>query len=183
MTPIYLRNLPPPIEKFNHTEFLSFIASYVKPERYLELGIRCGSNFREISKHCKECIGVDITSYGGPMFSNMTFHQMSTDLYFKNIHSSEMFDMVFIDADHSHEQSLRDFCNVKDWVIPDGFIFLHDTYPCDPVYLEKSVCNDVYKTALYIKLHYHDFEVLTLPFQPGVTIIKKMKSNKQLLWI
>jgi hypothetical protein len=95
-----------------------------------------------------------------------------------------MFDSVFIDADHSHEQSLRDFLNVKDRVIEDGFIFLHDTYPYDEIFFDPGACNDVYKTALYIKNHFIDeFEILTFPFNPGVTVVKKMKRNKQLIYV
>lgn len=184
MVPIYLRNIPPPIEYFNHIEFLSFMASYIKPELYLELGVRCGTNFRTVSKFCKKSIAVDINPYVGPIIDNMEFHQKTTDSFFENLDPNILFDMVFIDADHSHEQSLKDFNNVKDHVINDGFIFLHDTYPCNYIYLEKSVCNDVYKTAFYIKTHYCDeFETITFPFQPGLTIVKKMRRDKQLLWI
>ena len=50
-------------------------------------------------------------------------------------------------ADHSYEQSLKDFLNVKDRVIEDGFIFFHDTYPYDPSMMDVGQCNDVYKTA------------------------------------
>ena len=45
------------------------------------------------------------------------------------------------------------------------------------------ICNDVYKTALYIKENLIDeFEILTLPFNPGVTIVKKMNRDKQLIY-
>ena len=69
-------------------------------------------------------------------------------------------------------------------VVEDGFIFLHDTYPYDPIMFDAGQCNDVYKTALYIKQNLSkDFECLTLPFNPGVTIIKKMSIDKQLIYI
>jgi predicted O-methyltransferase YrrM len=109
---------------------------------------------------------------------------MLTDEYFAKLSPDEQFDVVFIDADHSHEQSLKDFLNVKDRVIDDGFIFFHDTYPYDVSMTHPLACNDAYRTALYIKQNLIDeFEVLTLPINPGVTMVKKMKRNKQLLWM
>lgn len=185
MQPIHLRNVPPPPETFNHPAFFSFLFSYIKPENYLELGVRDGRSFLAVAKYCKKATGVDTIK---PMFElepNMIYHVMTTDKYFKNVlPEGEMFDAVFIDADHSHKQSLKDFMNVKDKVIEDGFIFLHDTYPFDPSYIHPKLCNEVYKTALYIKEHFSDdFEILTFPFNPGVTVIKKMARNKQLIYL
>lgn len=184
MKPIYLRNIPPPAETFNHTAFLDFMCSWIKPECYLELGVRGGENFFTVANHCHKAIGVDIIPCPRPLLPNMEYHTCSTDAYFENLNPSIEFDAVFIDADHSHEQSLKDFLNVKDKVVEDGFIFFHDTYPYDPVMFDPGLCNDVYKTALYIKTHLIDeFEIVTLPINPGVTVVKKMKRNKQLMYM
>ncbi len=183
MNPIYLRNLPPPAEKFNHVQFFDFLFSYIKPELYLELGVRDGINFNTVSKYCKHSIGVDIVPTQFALLPNQEYYQTSTDNFFKNINKDIKFDAIFIDADHSHEQSLKDFINAKDHLIDDGFIFFHDTYPCEEFWFNPGLCNDAYKTALYIKENFiDDFEILTLPFHPGVTIVKKMKRNKQLIW-
>jgi hypothetical protein len=158
--------------------------SWIKPECYIELGVREGVNFEVCAKHCKRAIGVDIIPPKRPMKSNMEYHQMTTDEYFSKLDPITVFDVVFIDADHSYEQSLIDFNNVKDRVIEDGFIFLHDTYPHDSKMFDPGMCNDVYKTALHIKTYFiDDFEILTLPFNPGVTMVKKIKRNKQIIYI
>lgn len=184
MTPIHLRNVPPPEETFDHVSLLTFFASYIKPENYLELGVRCGKNFLSVSPFCKKATGVDIMPAPFGLTWNMQFKQTSTDEFFENLDANEMFDMVFIDADHSHEQSLKDFLNVKDRVIEDGFIFFHDTYPFDPKMFDPNLCNDCYKTALWIKQNLSDeFELVTLPFNPGVTIVKKMAKSKQLSYL
>ena len=60
MQPIHLRNVPPPAETFDHTAFFSSIFSWLRPENYLELGIRSGTNFTVLSHFCKKSIGVDI---------------------------------------------------------------------------------------------------------------------------
>jgi predicted O-methyltransferase YrrM len=188
MKPIHLRNIPPPAETFDHPAFMEFIFSYLKPEKYLELGVRDGTTFLKVAKYCRMIIGVDIETPGfnrsEVQCENYEFHTKDTDSYFRELDSSEMFDAVFIDADHSHEQSLRDFLNVKDRIIEDGFIFLHDTYPYDEAFFDPGACNDVYKTALYIKNHFIDeFEILTFPFNPGVTVVKKMRRDKQLIYV
>jgi hypothetical protein len=187
MKPIHLRNLPSDsqrgIETFDHPKFFEFLFSYLKPERYLELGIRHGDTFTKVAKYCTEAIGVDTNMGNFKMEPNMKMHLVSTDSYFNELDKDEMFDVVFIDADHSHEQSLKDFLNVKDRVIEDGFIFFHDTYPSHEKYMDRFVCHDVYKTALYIKENLIDeFEIITLPINPGVTMVKKIKRSKQVIY-
>lgn len=183
MKPIHLRNIPPPAETFNHTAFFDFMLSWIRPENYLELGVRDGGNFVTVAKHCVKAVGVDIIPPRVTIQPNMEYHQSTTDDYFNTLSDDTMFDVVFIDADHSYEQSLKDFLNVKDRVIEDGFIFFHDTYPYDPSMMDVGQCNDVYKTALYIKENLIDeFEIVTLPINPGVTIVKKIKRNKQLIY-
>jgi hypothetical protein len=184
MKPIYLRNIPPPAETFNHVAFLDFMLSWIRPECYLELGVRGGETFLNVSKHCKKAIGVDINPPPFLLSDNMEYYNCTTDKYFATLNKDIMFDVVFIDADHSHVQSLKDFINVKDRVIEDGFIFFHDTYPYDPSMFVPELCNDVYKTAQYIKTNLMDqFEIVTLPINPGVTIVKKIARNKQLIYL
>lgn len=188
MKEIHLRNVPPPAETFNHPAFFDFMFSYLKPENYLELGVRDGRNVLTVARHCKNITAVDIIPQSFPSpnvgLDLFTYIQTTTDNFFENIDKNIKYDVVFIDADHSHEQSLKDFINVKDMVIEDGFIFFHDTYPFDEEYFNPGLCNDVYKTALHIKQNLiDDFEIVTLPFNPGITIVKKIKRNKQLIYI
>ena len=185
MKPIYLRNVPPPTETFDHINLLEWFAVWVKPERYLELGVRDGKCFTKIAPLCKEAIAVDIID---PVFSltdNMKYEKMYTDSYFAKIKDLNLkFDMVFIDADHSHEQSYKDFLNVKDLVIEDGFVFFHDSYPYSKELLDPNYCNDCYKTPIKIKeLFLNEWEIVTLPFNPGVTICKKIYNKNGLPWM
>ena len=69
-------------------------------------------------------------------------------------------------------------------MVIDGFIFLHDTYPYDKSLMDPMFCNDVHLTALYIKQNYNDeFEQVTLPFNPGFTILKRINHDKQIGWL
>jgi predicted O-methyltransferase YrrM len=185
MQPIHLRNIPPPSETFDHISFLEMMAKWIKPENYLELGVRDSKCFKVISKYAIKSTGVDMQPLHTEFKKNMSFYLGSTDQYFESIKDTNIqFDFVFIDADHSHEQSLKDFMNVSKHIVEDGFIFLHDTYPYDPVMLSPDLCNDAYQTPLFIKQNLiRDFEVITLPFNPGLTIIKKMHCEKQLSYL
>lgn len=182
MTTIHLRN--PGGEFFDHVGLLIFFAKWIKPRHYLELGIRRGTSFLPVSPLCEKATGVDVVVPNFPLLPNMDIRVQTTDSYFASLNPDTRFDMVFIDADHSHEQSLADFLNVKDRVIEDGFIFLHDTYPKDTSMIHPSWCCDCYKTALWIKQNLSaEFETVTLPFSPGLTIVKKMSIKKQVLFL
>ncbi len=183
MKPIHLRNVPPPSETFNHIQFLEFMASWIKPEKYLELGCRSGASLIPISSHCKSVIGVDMDPPGYNIPTNAKIEVCTTDEYFEKTDESVQYDMVFIDADHSYEQSLKDFMNVKDKVIGNGFIFMHDTSPYDVSFTASYLCGDTWKTAKWIKNNLiNEWEVVTLPFNPGLTILKRMNIDKQLAW-
>lgn len=85
-----------------------------------------------------------------------------------------LLDMVFIDADHTHEQSLADFINIAPHVRPGGSIAMHDTYPRNKAYTAPDKCGGVYKTAWHIRQHMAgEFEIATLPFYNGVSIIRR----------
>ncbi|AEW02976.1 hypothetical protein A4D02_03005 [Niastella koreensis] len=185
MKSIYLRNVPPPTETFDHISFLELMAKWIKPEHYLELGVRDGKCFKRLSAFATTAVGVDMQPISYSLKRNMKFHLGTTDDYFASIKGTSVkFDLVFIDADHSYEQSLKDFMNAKEHMIEEGFIFLHDTHPYDLSMTEPELCSDTYKTALYIKQHLaDDFEIITLPFNPGLTMTKKISRNKQLAYL
>lgn len=183
MLDIYLRNTPPPAEKFDHTSLILFLAEWIKPEHYLELGVRTGDNFKKISYKSIKSTAVDIKPLLFDLPKNSNFYLGNTDDFFNSLDKNEKFDLIFIDADHSHEQSLKDFINSSNFLINDGFIILHDTYPINEDYIKPELCSDSYKTPLYIKQNlYNDFEILTLPFHPGLTLVKKINRNRQLIW-
>ena len=184
MIPIHLRNVPPPIETFNHVEFLVFMAKWIKPECYLELGVRFGDTIWQISNYAKICCGVDsdMSHIKYNAKNNIMLEEKTTDDFFASLDEDVVFDMIFIDAYHSHEASLKDFINSSKHIIDDGFIFLHDTYPCEKKLTDPYFLNDCYRTPLYIKNNFIDeFEIVTLPFNPGLTIVKKMKRDTQVL--
>lgn len=187
MKEIYLRNTPENhggvLETYPHYEMIEHLVKWVKPINYLEIGVRHGTVYHLVNKYCEKCYLVDIEFLDIGYSTNTIKFEMTSDSFFNSINPNVKFDFVFIDGDHSKEQVLKDFLNVKDMVVEDGFIILHDTYPCDERMELPHHSNDAWKTALHIKQNFKDeFELVTLPFNPGLTIIKKMNINKQLLW-
>lgn len=182
MKQIHLRNIPPPMETFEHIEFLTFLAKWIKPESYLEVGVRNGKCLKAISPMCKKCYGVDINFTEKEFDDNVVLFEMSSDDFFES-NKDLKFDFVFIDGDHKKEQVLQDFINVSDQLIEDGFICLHDTYPYDNKLTDNKYCSNAWEAMLEIKKNYlNNWEILTLPFNPGLTIMKKMIINKQVSW-
>jgi len=160
-------------------EFVKFFVQTLQPDNYLELGLYLG----ETISYCKDfvkhnSIGVDISI--PKHLKGYSFYNMTTDEFFKQIEEKDILipplDMVFIDADHSHEQSLKDFNNVFPYVVDQGLIFLHDTFPKDKKHIQPGYCGDVYKTAVQI-LDRKDCEIITLPVHPGLSIVRKRKEH------
>jgi hypothetical protein len=180
---LYRRLLPPPIETVNHTYIIWCVIEEYKKRvkdnvRYLEYGVRHGDNFAKMSENVSEAYGVDMVIQDGiDKFSssriNTQLYEMMTDTFRDRVLPyMDNMDIVFIDADHSSKSVIADFEGVIDKVNKGGYIVMHDTYPCNEDYLHPGACHDCYKTPMYIKGKY-DVEILTLPLNPGVTIIRK----------
>lgn len=162
---------------------------------YLELGIRRGACFNQVSPLFKKSVAVDteincLEAIKG--MNNFTWWHGTTDSFFKQLNKDVLFDMIFIDADHCHESSQKDFINSLNHIKIGGLILLHDTYPHNEQYKGVHYCNDTYKTAEYITQLIADvnkksenddsyfLESCTLPIYSGITIVRKF--NKQLVW-
>ena len=177
--PIYRRFVPPPIETVNHTYIINIIMNHVlervKNPTYIEYGIRWGENFKCISSVNKHGInvGVDVD------ISHMEMHK---SFFSEQILPKFKPHIAFIDADHYSLSVIKDFENILRYLQPGGYIILHDTYPCSEEFLSKNGSYDCYKVPLYIKEKYiknnttnvQKLEILTLPLNPGVTIVRKL---------
>lgn len=186
--PLHVRN-PPQVGKLslNHPETIEYLVRMLKPECYLELGIQFGEVLRRVLPLIPIVVGVDIVITEevkdlSSKYSSLKLMNCSTDDFFTSVTElGYKYDMVFIDADHSHISSLRDFERVFPFVHNDGFILLHDTYPSTKEWTSSNLCGDSWKTAEYIRKNYIDrCEILTLPVNPGLTLVRKC--DKQVAW-
>lgn len=175
-----------PYNKHSHIPFIMTIAKGLKEAgqltTYLELGIQRGNCFNAIAPMVKEAYGVDIVDAYDLIKHNRNaiwFLGKSED--FLKTYTNVKYDLVFIDADHSHEASLLDFQMVLPFVKTNGFVLLHDTYPPSPEFTSLSYCGEAYKTADYIKKNYPKVECMTFPFYYGITVVRNL--DRQLAWM
>ena len=165
--------------KHNMNEFMPIMREIVKlfrPHTYVELGLRHGYTFNHMTALgiITRVVGVELDTKnlrgvkvkGRP---GVELHNMSTDDF------AEMWkdpiDMLFIDADHSFEQSKKDFDNLSKWISPCGIVCMHDTYP-----LVKRTYTEAWKTARAIfKLpEYSDWEIFTFPGTwSGLSLVRR----------
>jgi len=173
----------------NHIEVIEFFVRLLKPKNFIELGVQFGEATKSIIPFIpNEYIAIDIVktqniNYFENQYKNFQFHQLTTDQYFENMKTTNLkLEMGFIDACHSHEASYKDFLNLKDHMIDDGVIFFHDSYPYSEYWSNPDLCGDAYKTIEKIrKEHNNEFEIFTIPVNPGLSIARKVR--KQLAWL
>lgn len=130
-----------------YSEFLNIMRNQ-NIKTYLELGVGNGGSFfvnsiflqKTASKlHCVDNIAYRDTHIKQSetkiqkkvdmlqeMFTDkdIFFHNMSTDDFFDQ--NKNVFDCIFIDADHSYEGVYKDYKNAMKAIEPNGIIILHD---------------------------------------------------------
>jgi len=155
---------------------------------YLELGVFRGRTFNRVAPYAKNAYAVDMKKVFYKYIAhneNLVWYRCTTDEFFEQLDENTMFDLVFIDANHSRENSMRDFKNSFKHLNGNGIILLHDTYPPDESQITDGIngCGTAYQTALEIKQEWGEVcEITTLPFWFGISIVRKISNNVQLYW-
>jgi len=172
------------LSKNDQLDLICEIIVRLKPEIYLELGIKKGNTISSVSSYAGRSIGVDINKPKNKI-KGYEFYKMTTDKFFEKVHLGEIYlpfvDVAFIDANHSKEYVLKDFYNVLPIVKDQGVIILHDTYPKNKNFARDDFCGDSYKFAWDISIkNISGIECCTIPIHPGFTIIRKRQQH--LLW-
>lgn len=84
--------------------------------------------------------------------------------------------LAFIDGDHLYEQAKKDFWNLVPFMVPNGYILLHDTHPPSEEYLSENRCGEVWRLRKDIESKPELFDVITLPagcaIGVGLTIVR-----------
>lgn len=98
------------------------------------------------------------------------FHQITSNEFFAI--NKQRFDIIFIDGDHSHEQSRKDFANAIYLLNKNGVIVMHDCLPMNEEYAGPLWCGEVFKTLADIhfsgmdyKVYNHDHGCAVIPKQ------------------
>ena len=167
-----------------HQGLIVHLASIMRPEVYVELGIfRCGL-FNQVVPFTMRAIGVDADPEAGKYMTRSpraTFVAANTSEFARRIRKDPVsIDMIFIDADHSQEAVLDDFRNFLPFVVPHGLILLHDTHPCDEAATDPTRCGTAYRAIDQLSRRSDGFEMMTLPLHPGLTLCRKRTA--QVAW-
>lgn len=167
-----------------HVDFIVALARLMRPDVYVELGVHRAELFNQVIPYAGELIGVDVDEKSAGYVRdapNARFVCATTEAFANDLRESPIaIDMLFIDADHCRESVVRDFRDYLPFVRPHGLILLHDTHPGDASLLDKGWCSDAYLAIDELQRGAGDYEMMTIPISPGLTLCRKRTS--QLSW-
>lgn len=151
-----------------HRGFLAMLAARMKPRCYIELGLSTDPAILSVGEHCFKAYGVDRKVEKFTIPPNSVILEMTTDQFFASYGPTiEAPELVFIDADHSMEQVLKDMRNVAAIAAENCIVCIHDTFPENEAQTAPGFCGDSYKLIRSLW-----GEHVTLPFPPGLTIMR-----------
>ncbi len=106
-------------------KIIDALAKKVQANQYLEIGVRDGENFSNLTHPFKKMVSVD------PVPGMYTTHTMTSDGFFE-LHKRFSWDfkpdIAFIDGLHTDDQVARDFANILR-INPECVIVVHDCLP------------------------------------------------------
>lgn len=169
-----------------HEEIIISFAKILKPKVYVELGVyQCFIVNKMIPFVSESVYAVDIKKEAGIFMKKNKkahFFNGSTSDFVKELKKKNVtIDMIFIDADHRKESVLEDFKNYFPLVKEDGIIFLHDGYPKNKEETHDGYCSNCWEAIVELGKHTEEYEMMTIPLHPGLTICRKRK--KQIPWL
>jgi predicted O-methyltransferase YrrM len=176
-----------------HVLTLYAIAVGHKAKRILELGVRNGDSTRPLLVAAQKNNGflksVDIqaTSYVAPenLAQHWQFIQKDALDFLQNDNPEEPYDLIFIDDWHSYEHVKAELEQIDRLVSPKTVILLHDLmygntcphYHCDLTMKSGQWANGGPYRAV-AELNPQFWEFATLPYNNGLTLLRKKYSNK-----
>ena len=167
-----------------HEDLIEFFGDIIRPKVYVELGLFHCDLFNRMIPYAETLIGVDMNPAAGSYMEQsekVRFFNGTTGEFAKELQNNPLqIDLLFIDADHAKDAVLKDFYDYFPFVAPHGLILLHDTHPGEPWMLQREFCDTAYEAVEELSKDLTEYELMTLPFSPGLTICRKRK--KQLSW-
>jgi hypothetical protein len=133
-------------------------------------------------------------AYKNPCNKEAKFCESTSDDYFANVRNSFQYDVVFIDGQHTYNQSLKDVNNSLSNLEENGVIVMHDcnppheaaAHPADSYDHASSLnlpgwtgawCGDVWKTICYLRSTRNDLKIFVLDCDYGLGIITRGEAD------
>jgi predicted O-methyltransferase YrrM len=166
-----------------YSTLIQLLATTTSVDSYLEVGIARARIFNTVGKYVSKAVAIDI-DVEAEKFITLKKYQFlgldSTTALDLLIEKRQLFDLIFIDGDHSKEMVLNDFRKCIKLVKQDGLILLHDAYPEAEQQTTSLLCGDAYLAIEELSRDTNDWEMVTIPVYPGITICRKR--SKQVPW-
>jgi predicted O-methyltransferase YrrM len=165
-----------------HEDFIVHLVAVLRPNTYVELGLYQCEVFNRAIPYAERLVGVDIDRKAGEFMERSsgktTFFHGTTTAFAQKLKKKPMsIDLLFIDADHSKEAVAADFKNFFPFIADQGLIVIHDSYPRNQEFIDPKYCGDGYQTIARLSRSTKDYEMVTIPMHPGLTIIRKRKHH------
>jgi len=161
----------------------------MRPRLYLEIGSGTGSTIYHIALWCDVALGIDLLPPGESYSDGWTFIRNDSLHFLRNTLPSLNYgqiELAFIDGNHAAEQIEAEFAAMFDYLVPGALVVCHDTYPEDESYEHPKYCDSAWRWAGSLKrgaaqygLMTGSFQIesMTLPFPPGLTLIRKLENG------
>jgi hypothetical protein len=140
---------------------------------YLEIGTQQSNSGASININRK--IGVDPNPVGRKNDDYTQLFLMTSNTFFEQ--NKEKFDVIFIDGDHSYQQSKMDFINSLKALNDNGIIVMHDCLPHCKEYTSLLWNGEVFKTIYDI--HLSEFSYCIVDSDHGCAIINNDAKIKE----
>lgn len=144
-------------------------------QTYLEVGTQHGTCFEQIKLPRKNKVCLDIAKD----YHDLDF-VMSSDDFFK--HNTVKFDIIFIDGDHSYEQSYKDIQNALKIMNIEGSIVCHDCFPHTEELSQPNWMGTVYKSIVRLIQERRDLDIKVVNTDCGCGIIQNSFGSSTCDW-
>lgn len=158
-----------------HEVIIPMLVAILKARKYVELGVHQNETVSAVREAAPDCqvYAVDRTA-PAEFLPGVNYRIMATRGYLEQQAGADgPFDIAFIDADHEATAVLADFEAIWQHMAPEGLVLLHDGNPETVADTAPGYCDSAWEAIRHIS-QFH--EAVTLPYHPGLTIVRKRVS-------
>ena len=159
-----LANQNRPVKKFMRWDIINACVKKIKAKKYLEIGYCKGETFNNVK--CELKFSVDPC-----LRQTETMFSMTSDEFF--MQNEEIFDLIFIDGNHSEAYVERDILNALHCISNNGIICVHDLNPWNEyVQSSNSMLGDGWKAWVKLRCSRKDLRMIVVNDDSGVGVIQ-----------
>lgn len=174
----------------DYLAFLEHLHATLKPENYLEVGVRWGHSLG--AARCR-AVGIDPAfAIDQELHGEVHLFRTTSDEYFDRpdpleVTGGEPFDFTFIDGMHLFEFALRDFINVERHSRPGSLIIFDDVLPrkvveANRVRATSAWTGDVYPVLAVLEKYRPDVLTISVDTQPtGLLLVMGLDPTSTVL--